>query len=206
MSDAYSEYSGRARHASQPRHVSRRHRLWPEGSLVTAQGAAQGMASQREQDKLYRATLQAVADGLILGRGRHGVVVSLCTNAADPRFNLAVKIVSKVFVPGRREGSFHRQVAHQLHVQNEVAAMAKLSDGSTFVLPLYCAMQDDAYVYLVMERACCSLQQLIQHADQVRRRKQKRADPRKAVQPAACGRAERYRVPDSKPVVQRLRS
>ena len=108
-----------------------------------------------------------MADGLILGKGRHGVVVALTNDPADPRFSLAVKIVSKVFVPSKREGSFHRVVAHTLHVQNEVAAMAKLSAQSNFVLPLYCALQDDAYVYLVMERACCSLKQLIQHSDEM---------------------------------------
>ena len=95
-------------------------------------------------------------------------MVALCNDPADPRFSYAVKIVSKVFTPskGKEGGSFHRVVAHTLHVQNEVAAMAKLSAESTFVLPLYCALQDDAYVYLVMERACCSLKQLIQHADE----------------------------------------
>jgi hypothetical protein len=47
--------------------------------------------------------------------------------------------------------SFHRAVSHTLHVQNEVAAMVALSAHSTFVLPLYAAMQDDEYVYLVSE-------------------------------------------------------
>ena len=32
--------------------------------------------------------------------------------------------------------------------QNEVAAMAKLSVQNPYVMPLYCAMQDDEYVYL----------------------------------------------------------
>ena len=32
--------------------------------------------------------------------------------------------------------------AHPLHLQNEVAAMAKLSSTSNFILPLYCAFQD----------------------------------------------------------------
>ena len=149
-----------------------RHKIWPESSITTALGAERGMDSSRELDRIYRATMQAMADGLILGRGRHGVVVALTNDPADPRFSLAVKIVSKVFVPGKRggEGSFHRVVAHTLHVQNEVAAMAKLSEQSNFVLPLYCALQDDAYVYLVMERACCSLKQLIQHADEAEER------------------------------------
>ena len=141
--------------------------MWGEVSITTALGAKRGLDSSREHDRLYRATMQAVADGLILGRGRHGVVVALTNDPNDPRFSLAVKIVSKVFMPSGkgREGSFHRVVAHTLHVQNEVASNAKLSDESTFVLPLYAAMQDDTYVYLVMERACCSLKQLIQHGD-----------------------------------------
>ena len=141
--------------------------MWGEVSITTALGAKRGLDSSREHDRLYRATMQAVADGLILGRGRHGVVVALTNDPSDSRFSLAVKIVSKVFMPSGkgREGSFHRVVAHTLHVQNEVASNAKLSDESTFVLPLYAAMQDDTYVYLVMERACCSLKQLIQHGD-----------------------------------------
>ena len=126
------------------------------------------MDSQRDHDRIYRAALQSMADGLILGRGRHGVVVALTNEPADPWFSLAVKIVSKVFTPSKgKEPSFHRVVSHTLHVQNEVAAMAKLSAESTFVLPLFCAFQDDTYVYLVMERACCSLKQLIQHADEM---------------------------------------
>lgn len=137
-----------------------------EGSVTTALGADMGFDSEREHDRLYRATLHAVADGLVIGRGRHGVVVALCNEPSEPEFSLAVKIVSKVFSPSRgKEPSFHRVVSHTLHVQNEVAAMAKLSAETTFVLPLYCAFQDDSYVYLVMERACCSLKQLIQHAD-----------------------------------------
>ena len=125
-----------------------------------------GMHSLREHERLYRATLQAVLDGLVIGRGRHGVVVALSTDPEDPRFRLAVKIVCKVFTASRgKEPSFHRSVAHTLHLQNEVAAMAKLSTEQTFVMPLYCAFQDDAYVYLVMERACCSLKQLIQHSN-----------------------------------------
>ena len=168
--DAYSEYSRRgARRRRNP--ANSRSRIWPESCITTALGAERGMDSSRELDRIYRATMQAMADGLILGRGRHGVVVALTNDPSDPRFSLAVKIVSKVFVPSKnREGSFHRVVSHTLHVQNEVAAMAKLSDKSNFVLPLYCALQDDAYVYLVMERACCSLKQLIQHADEVEER------------------------------------
>ena len=42
--------------------------------------------------------------------------------------------------------------------------MAKLSSTSNFILPLYCAFQDDEYVYLVMERGSCTLKQLIQHS------------------------------------------
>jgi serine/threonine protein kinase len=150
-------------------HRAHRSRVWPEGSITTALGKARGLDSSREHDRLYRNTMQAMADGLILGRGRHGVVVALTNDPNDPRFSLAVKIVSKVFMPSGkgREGSFHRVVSHTLHVQNEVAANAKLSNDRfrTFVLPLYCALQDDTYVYLVMERACCSLQQLIKHVD-----------------------------------------
>ncbi len=146
--------------------VDRRRGLWPESSVTTAAGAALGLDSEREHDRLYRATLHAVTNGLVIGRGRHGVVVALTDDPADAHFSLAVKIVSKVFMPSKgKEPSFHRVVAHTLHLQNEVAAMAKLSAGSTFVLPLYCAFQDDGYVFLVMERACCSLKQLIQHAD-----------------------------------------
>ena len=150
------------------RHRQRAHQseVWPEASITTPLGAELGYDSQRELDRLYRATLQALADGLILGRGRHGVVVALCNEPSDPRFRLAVKVVSKVFTSSRgREASFHRSVAHSLHVQNEVAAMAKLSTHAAFVMPLYCAFQDDGYVFLVMERACCSLKQLIQHND-----------------------------------------
>ena len=42
--------------------------------------------------------------------------------------------------------------------------MAKLSSTSNFILPLYCAFQDDEYVYLAMERGSCTLKQLIQHS------------------------------------------
>ena len=169
-SAASSEYSKGDRHRSRHRrHRSggnRRRAVWMEGSVTTALGADMGFDSEREHDRLYRATLHAVADGLVIGRGRHGVVVALCNEPSEPEFSLAVKIVSKVFSPSRgKEPSFHRVVSHTLHVQNEVAAMAKLSAETTFVLPLYCAFQDDSYVYLVMERACCSLKQLIQHAD-----------------------------------------
>ena len=140
--------------------------LWTEASHTTLLGVKHGMEDQRAHDRIYFATMQSLADGLVIGRGRHGVVVALTNDRSDPRFSLAVKIVSKVFTPSKhREGSFHRVVSHALHVQNEVAAMAKLSAESTFVLPMYFAMQDDAYVYLVMERACCSLKQLIQHSD-----------------------------------------
>lgn len=176
--DAYgSQYSGlgnrRHRSSSAHAHGARRseHRLrvWPECSVTTQLGKERGLDSSREHDRLYRNTMQSMADGLVLGRGRHGVVVALTNDPKDARFSLAVKIVSKVFMPSGkgREGSFHRVVSHTLHVQNEVAANAKLSNDAsrTFVLPLYCAFQDDLYVYLVMERACCSLQQLIKHVD-----------------------------------------
>ena len=60
--------------------------------------------------------------------GAGGVVVALTTDPADPQFSLAVKIVSKVFLPSKgKEPSSHRAVSHTLHVQNEVAAMAKFS-------------------------------------------------------------------------------
>jgi len=140
--------------------------LWAEGSITTTLGASMGLGSEREHSRLYRATLRAVTDGLIIGRGRHGVVVALTNDQGDSQFSLAVKIVSKIFTASKgKEPSFHRVVSHTLHLQNEVAAMAKLTAESTFVMPLYCAFQDDAYVYLVMERACCSLKQLIQHAN-----------------------------------------
>lgn len=77
-------------------------------------------------------------------RGRHGVVVALTNDPTDMRHGLAVKIVHKLFTPAKgREPSFHRSVCHPLQVLNETAAMAKLSNSeqSSFVLPLYCAMQ-----------------------------------------------------------------
>ena len=164
-SDGYGDHH-RKRRSHHRSTVDRRRAIWPESSVSTPAGAALGLDSEREHDRLYRATLLAVTHGLIIGRGRHGVVVALTEDPADPYFSLAVKIVSKVFTTGKgKEPSFHRVVAHTLHLQNEVAAMAKLSAASTFVLQLYCAFQDDGYVYLVMERACCSLKQLIQHAD-----------------------------------------
>eukprot|EP00325_Prymnesiales_sp_UTEX-LB-985_P014454 CAMPEP_0174754842 /NCGR_PEP_ID=MMETSP1094-20130205/105945_1 /TAXON_ID=156173 /ORGANISM="Chrysochromulina brevifilum, Strain UTEX LB 985" /LENGTH=687 /DNA_ID=CAMNT_0015960725 /DNA_START=61 /DNA_END=2124 /DNA_ORIENTATION=- len=161
-----SEYS-KGRQRRRTRHEERRRAAWQQGSVTTELGVQRGLDSEREHDKLYRATMMAVADGLVIGRGRHGVVVALTSDPNDPHFSLAVKIVSKVFMPSKgKEPSFHRAVSHTLHVQNEVAAMAKLSTVPTFVLPLYCAFQDDSYVYLVMERACCSLKQLIQHTDE----------------------------------------
>ena len=91
--------------------------------------------------------------------------MALSNDPADPKFRLAVKIVHKYFTPSKgKEPSFHRAVAHTLHLQNEVAAMAKLSAENTFLLPLYCAFQDDLYVYIVCERGCCTLKQLIQHS------------------------------------------
>ena len=140
---------------------------WAESFVTTSHGVGIGLDSQRQRERIYVATLRAIEDGLVVGRGRHGVVVALTNDEHDPMFKLAVKIIHKVFTPSKgREPSFHRSVSHTLHLQNEVAAMAKLSTRSTFVLQLYCAMQDDQYVYLVMERACCSLKQLIQCAMQ----------------------------------------
>ena len=135
-------------------------------AVTTELGRTLGLHLPKEQERLYRATLRAIVDGLILGSGRHGVVVALTNEPTDARFKLAVKLIHKVFVSSRgRGGSFHRAVSHVLHLQNEVAAMAKLSATPAFVIPLYCAFQDDDYVYLVMERACCSLKQLIQHSN-----------------------------------------
>ena len=115
---------------------------WSERSVTTALGAARGFEASKEHEKLYRATLQAVVDGLIIGRGRHGVVLALSNDKADPRFSLAVKVIHKEFTTSKgKEPSFHRTVAHPLHLQNEVAAMAKLSSTSNFILPLYCAFQ-----------------------------------------------------------------
>lgn len=138
---------------------------WSERTVVTPLGRALGLHTENQQFRLYRATLQAIVDGMVLGRGRHGVVMALSNDPSDPRFRLAVKIVHKYFTPSKgKEPSFHRAVAHTLHLQNEVAAMAKLSADNTFLLPLYCAFQDDLYVYLVCERGCCTLKQLIQHS------------------------------------------
>ena len=163
-----SEYSRTGRRRHRNRVGDRRRQAWPEGSVNTELGIQRGLDAEREHDKLYRATLRAVAEGYILGRGRHGVVVALTDDPADPQFSLAVKIVSKVFLPSKgKEPSFHRAVSHTLHVQNEVAALAKLGSQASFMLPLYCAFQDDTYVYLVMERCCCSLKQLIQHTGDV---------------------------------------
>ena len=76
------------------------------------------MHSSREHERLYRATLLAVREGLVIGRGRHGVVVALSNDPHDPRFRLAVKIVCKVFTASRgKEPSFHRMVSHTLHLQ-----------------------------------------------------------------------------------------
>ena len=102
---------------------------------------------------MYRSALRALADGLLLGRGRHGVVVALTNDVSDMHYGLAVKIVHKLFTPLKgREPSFHRSVCHPLQVLNETAAMATLSDShASFVIPLYCAFQDDQYVFLVMQ-------------------------------------------------------
>jgi len=133
--------------------------------VVTPLGRALGLHTENQQFRLYRATLDAIVNGMVLGRGRHGVVMALSNDPADPKFRLAVKIVHKYFTPSKgKEPSFHRAVAHTLHLQNEVAAMAKLSAENTFLLPLYCAFQDDLYVYIVCERGCCTLKQLIQHS------------------------------------------
>lgn len=138
---------------------------WAERTVVTPLGRALGLHTENQQFRLYRATLQAIVNGMVLGRGRHGVVMALSNDPSDPRFRLAVKIVHKYFTPSKgKEPSFHRAVAHTLHLQNEVAAMAKLSAENTFLLPLYCAFQDDLYVYIVCERGCCTLKQLIQHS------------------------------------------
>ncbi|KOO24958.1 hypothetical protein Ctob_002452, partial [Chrysochromulina tobinii] len=114
--------------------------------------------SEREHDRLYRATLLAVTHGLIVGRSRYGLVVALIEDPADPYSSLAVKIVSKVLATtgNGKEFSFHSTCRTKF---------AKLSAASTFVLPLYCAFQDDGCDYLVIGGACCSLKQLIQHAD-----------------------------------------
>lgn len=170
-SDSSSYYNGNAPH--------RRHRRadampgvyeWVERAIVTPLGVTLGLDSARRRERLYRATMQAVLDGFVLGRGRHGVVVALSNDPTSPYFRLAVKIVAKRFISSRREPSFHRTAAHALHLQNEVAAMARFSgDGPSpsrsFTVPLYCAIQDDEYVVMVMERACCSLKQLIEHGD-----------------------------------------
>ena len=69
----------------------------PKISEGIALGAARGFEASKEHEKLYRATLQAVVDGLIIGRGRHGVVLALSNDKADPRFSLAVKVIHKEF-------------------------------------------------------------------------------------------------------------
>lgn len=132
----------RRRHRSTSHHRQERRSAWREYSVTTALGAALGLDSEREHDRLYRATLRSLTEGLIIGRGRHGVVVALTKDPSEPYFSIAVKVVSKLFTPSRgKVPSFHRAVSHTLHVQNEVAALARLSSESTFVLPLYCAFQ-----------------------------------------------------------------
>ena len=153
--------------SSRPRSAAREgpNVSWAEKTVVTPLGRALGLHTENQQFRLYRATLDAIVNGMVLGRGRHGVVMALSNDPADPKFRLAVKIVHKYFTPSKgKEPSFHRAVAHTLHLQNEVAAMAKLSAENTFLLPLYCAFQDDLYVYIVCERGCCTLKQLIQHS------------------------------------------
>jgi hypothetical protein len=96
-----SEYSkgGHQPRRRRTRTADRRRLVWPHGSVCTPAGAARGLGAEREQDRVYRATMRAVVRGHVLGRGRHGVVVGLTDDPDDPWFNLAVKIVSKVFVP-----------------------------------------------------------------------------------------------------------
>ena len=140
------------------RRRSDRQLVWPECSVCTALGRALGYDGAREHERLYRATLMALESGMLIGRGRHGVVVSLTNEPSDPKFRLAVKVIPKVFTSSRgRAPSFHRAVSHTLHLQNEIAAMAKLSRESTFIVPLYCAMQDDEcapIVYLYVAYVC----------------------------------------------------
>jgi len=139
---------------------------WEGSSVTTSLGVALGLDSPMQRERLYHGTLKALVAGHVLGQGRHGVVVALSTDEQDKWFKLAVKVIHKVFTPSKgREPSFHRSVSHSLHLQNEVSAMAKLSNHPSFTIPLYTAFQDDQYVFLVMERACCSLKQLIQHSD-----------------------------------------
>ena len=95
--------------------------------MTTALGAARGFEASKEHEKLYRATLQAVVDGLIIGRGRHGVVLALSNDKADPRFSLAVKVIHKEFTTSKgKEPSFHRTVAHPLHLQARAILRATL--------------------------------------------------------------------------------
>jgi hypothetical protein len=70
--------------------VDWRRAIWPESSFSTA-GAALGLDSEREHDRLYRATLLAVTHGLIVGRSRYGLVVALIEDPADPYSSLAVR-------------------------------------------------------------------------------------------------------------------
>ena len=104
-SDGYGDHH-RKRRSHHRSTVDRRRAIWPESSVSTPAGAALGLDSEREHDRLYRATLLAVTHGLIIGRGRHGVVVALTEDPADPYFSLAVKIVSKVFTTGKGK-EFH---------------------------------------------------------------------------------------------------
>ena len=105
--------------------------------MVTPLGRALGLHTENQQFRLYRATLQAIVDGMVLGRGRHGVVMALSNDPADPKFRLAVKIVHKYFTPSKgKEPSFHRAVAHTLHLQNEVAGGKAIANGGKRILDL----------------------------------------------------------------------
>ena len=66
MNDAYSEYGGSIKPQRRHRQHTRTRRVWPEASITTALGVERGMDSQREHDRIYRAALQSMADGLIL--------------------------------------------------------------------------------------------------------------------------------------------
>jgi hypothetical protein len=60
-------------------------------AAATSIGGELGLDSEREHDRLYRATLLAVTHGLIVGRSRYGLVVALIEDPADPYSSLAVR-------------------------------------------------------------------------------------------------------------------